>query len=101
MCTVRMTACAPLGYELAGSCGERLVIGPSEILVESRLPENACAAFRAAVLGAFGRDGPRRLGPLEEPYDGMPALGRGDGRPLQGSMDEELAALFERVSARV
>lgn len=96
MCTVRMSPCPPLGYELEGSCGERLTVGASELLVEGRLPEGSCGDFRTKVLQAFGPGGPRRLNhELEEPYDGIPNLGRRAGRPLRGTVLEELQALLE------
>lgn len=95
MCTIDLKPCAPLGYELEGSCGERLTVGASELLVEARIPEGACPDFRARVLKAFGPGGERRLGKdLEEPYDGIPDLGRRSAKPLRGTVLEELRELL-------
>lgn len=81
-----------VGYVLTGSCGERLEVGVSEVLEESRLPESACAEFRRRALAAFGPGGGRSL-VREEVYD--PALDPPLGRPMRGTLQQELAELAD------
>ena len=74
-CAIVYQPVPPVGIRLLGAHGEVLELGVSEVLTEGRVPRSACAAFRAAVLRAFGVGGSRRLGELEETWDGVEGLG--------------------------
>ena len=59
MCTLRAEVAPPMGYVLHGSCGERLVIGPCEVLTEASLPEGACPDWRQQAMATYGPGGER------------------------------------------
>ena len=87
---MRVEVVPPAGYELLGSCGERLVVGVGEILQASRIPSGACLEYRKRALATFG-DGGRRIlvdrdmqpMPQTEDDNWLPEWGLGR-RPVRG-----------------
>ena len=62
-CTIRATLRPGAGWLIEGSCGERLMLGVSEVLLGEMIPSGSCPDFHARVLQAYGPGGPRRLTP--------------------------------------
>lgn len=61
MCIIAATLIPFAGYEITGSCGERIMVGVNELITPDRIPDGACPEYRARVLATFSAGGPRTL----------------------------------------